>query len=295
VKLNIGICSDDERAIRHDFLLNEKIADLLTVGYPDLIIMDAIEVGVGNEAFPSPRKLGLVIMGTNPIAVDMVGARLLGVGIDQIPYLKAAISRGYGPGDIGEIILKGAVTTAEALDTWAAKLLPHDEEFHRWQDIEKELTRLNSPMRFFWGPCHSGHGDRCLTGCVMGLKMFLSAMEKLNGSSAFSKANPVVFVIGDYNEPIDAHGEEVFLLGSCSKASITRAKKIIRIDKCFTTAADMNLSIGHRLGLKSLTLDFRFMFDFIVTLHQASARKLISGRYIQDIWYFMTHGLLKRI
>jgi hypothetical protein len=129
----------------------------------------------------------------------------------------------------------------------------------------------------------------------MGLKMFLSAMEKLNGSSAFSKANPVVFVIGDYNEPIDAHGEEVFLLGSCSKASITRAKKIIRIDKCFTTAADMNLSIGHRLGLKSLTLDFKFMFDFIVTLHQASARKLISGRYIQDIWYFMTHGLLKRI
>jgi uncharacterized protein (DUF362 family) len=32
VKLNIGICSDDERAIRHDFLLNEKIVDLLTVG-----------------------------------------------------------------------------------------------------------------------------------------------------------------------------------------------------------------------------------------------------------------------
>ena len=57
VKLNIGICSDDERAIRHDFLLNEKIVDLLAVGYPDFIIMDAVDVGVGNEAFPVRRSL----------------------------------------------------------------------------------------------------------------------------------------------------------------------------------------------------------------------------------------------
>ena len=296
VKLNIGICSDDERAIRHDFLLNEKIADLLTVGYPDLIIMDAIEVGVGNEAFPSPRQLGLVIMGTNPIAVDMVGARLLGVDLDQIPYLKAAISRGYGPQHIEEIILKGDVCKLEMLDTFASKLLPHDEEFHRWQDIEKELARLKSPMKFFWGPCRAGHGDRCMTGCVMGLKMFLSAMEKLNGGDAFAKAKPAVFVIGNYDQHIDAQGNEIYLLGSCAKAaSVTRAKKIIRIDKCFTTAADMNLAIGHRLGLKSLTLDPKFMFDFIVALSQASARKILSGRYLQDIWYFITHGLLKRI
>ncbi|HPA73306.1 MAG TPA: DUF362 domain-containing protein, partial [Spirochaetota bacterium] len=42
VKLNIGICSDDERAIRHDFMLNHKIVDLLGPGYPDFTVMDAI-------------------------------------------------------------------------------------------------------------------------------------------------------------------------------------------------------------------------------------------------------------
>ncbi|MCJ7773461.1 MAG: DUF362 domain-containing protein, partial [Desulfobacterales bacterium] len=91
VKLNVGICSDDERAIRHDFMLNEKIVDLLTAGYPDFIVMDAVEVGMGNEAFPTARKLGLIIMGTNPVAVDLVGARLLGLGIDDVPYLKTAV------------------------------------------------------------------------------------------------------------------------------------------------------------------------------------------------------------
>ena len=68
VKLNIGICSEDERAIRHDFLLNEKIVDLLSAGNPDFVVVDAIDVGVGNEAFPKLRKLGLIIMGTNAVA-----------------------------------------------------------------------------------------------------------------------------------------------------------------------------------------------------------------------------------
>lgn len=295
VKLNIGICSDDERAIRHDFLLNEKIVDLLNPGYPDFIVMDAIDVGVGNEAFPSPRKLGLVIMGTNPLAVDMVGARLIGLSHEDVPYLKAAVARGFTPASIDEVTLSGDITSWVDLDARAAMLFPYDEEFHRWQDVSTELARMNSPMRFMWGPCRSGHHNHCKTGCVMGLKMFLSAMEKFNGSNAFATAKPVVFVIGDYETPIDARGHEVFMLGSCSRAIVTRAKKITSIDKCFTTAADMNLSIGHKLGMKSLTRDAGFMRDFITALFQASFNKLISGRYIQDIWHFITYGLLKRI
>ncbi len=295
VKLNIGICSDDERAIRHDFLLNEKIVDLLSAGYPDFIVMDAIEAGVGNEAFPTPRKLGLLIMGRNPMAVDLVGARLLGLGIDDVPYLKVAADRGYMPSALDDVILSGDVTGLAELDAWATKLLPHDEDFNRWQDISFELSRMKSPMRFVWGPSHPGKDDRCKTGCVMGLKMFLSAMETLNGSAAFEKAKPVVFVVGNCTEQIDARGHEVFFIGSCAKAEVVRAKKIARIDKCFTTTTDMNLAIGHKLGLKSLSLNPRFMSGFVAAAMRASFRKTISGRYVQDLWHFITHGLLKRI
>ncbi len=295
VKLNIGICSDDERSIRHDFMLNEKIVDLLSAGYPDFIIMDAIDVGMGNEAFPTPRKLGLVIMGTNPLAVDIVGSRLLGLDAREVPYLKAAMDRGYTPVSIDQVVLDGDLKTIADVDEQAKRLLPYDDEFYRWQDVEKELNRMNSPMRFYWGPYRKGNGEKCLTGCVMGLKMFLGGMEKYAGIEAFATAKPVSFVIGHYGAPIDAKGEDVFFLGSCAKANISNAKKVIHIDKCFTTATDMNLSIAHRLGIPSATRDPKFLLDLVGAASKASARKFISMRYFQDIGHFLAKGLIRRI
>ena len=49
VKLNVGICNDADRSFRHDYSLNDKIVDLLTPGWPDFIVMDAICVGVGDD------------------------------------------------------------------------------------------------------------------------------------------------------------------------------------------------------------------------------------------------------
>ncbi len=296
VKLNIGICSDDERSIRHDFMLNEKIVDLLSVGYPDFIIMDAIDVGVGNEAFPASRKLGLVIMGINPLAVDIVGARLLGLDAHDVPYLKTAMERGYTPASIDQITIDGDLKSIADLDEQAKRLMPYDDEFFRWQDVEKELKRMNSPMRFFWGPYRKSQTDKCLTGCIMGLKMFLGAMEKFAGPQAFATAKPVSFVIGRYEEaPIDAKGQEVFLLGSCAKADIRNAKKIIHIDKCFTTATDMNLMIGHKLGMPAVTRDPQFLKDLIRAAAVAMGKKIISMRYFQDIGHFLAKGLIRRI
>ncbi|TFH42956.1 MAG: DUF362 domain-containing protein, partial [Chrysiogenales bacterium] len=170
VKINIGICSDDERSIRHDFMLNEKITDLLTAGYPDFIVMDAIDVGVGNEAVPNPRRLGLIIMGRNPLAVDLVGARLLGYDLDDVPYLRSAVDRGYRPARLKDVRLLGDLKTIADIDRRAKRIGPYDDEFYRWQDVGRELKRLKSPLRFYWGPTKTG-GEKCLTGCIMGLKM----------------------------------------------------------------------------------------------------------------------------
>jgi len=295
VKLNIGICSDDERAIRHDFMLNEKIVDLLAPGYPDFIVMDAIEVGVGNEAFPSPRQLGLVIMGTNPMAVDIVGARLLGFDLADVPYLQTAVERGYGPSGIDQVILAGDLKSVADLDEQAQRLLPYDDAYTRWQDVGRELERLQSPMRFYWGSYHAGNGRKCLTGCVMGLKMFLGSIERYAGAEAFAVARPVTFVIGRCDETIDARGEDVFLLGSCARADIINARKVTHLDKCFTTAGDMNLAIGHKLGMPAVTRDPVFLRHLIGSTLRASVRKAVSMRYVQDIHHFVTKNLIRRV
>ena len=295
VKLNVGICSDDERSIRHDFMLNEKIVDLLGPGYPDFIVMDAIDVGVGNEAFPIIRKLGLVIMGTNPVAVDLVAARLLGFSATDVPYLQLAIDRGYTPKQLEDVEIKGDLDSIDDLDEQAKRLQPYDEEFYRWQDVNTELKRLKSPMRFYWGPYRHGNGEKCLTGCVMGIKMFLGSFEKVAGPKAFATAKPVTFVIGQVDEEIDARGEEVFMLGTCADAKIKNAKKITHIKKCFTTASDMQISFGHKLGMKSMLGDPALLSGFATSISASMLRKAISGRYLQDIAYFLTKRLDRRL
>ena len=296
VKLNIGICSDDERSVRHDFMLDEKIVDLLAVGWPDFVVMDAIEVGVGNEAMPTPRRLGLIIMGRNPIAVDLVGARLLGFNLEDVPYLKAAVKREYTPASLEEVRLGGDLTSIQALDEHARRIMPYDDEYTRWQDVHKELERLKSPIRFYWGPYgRKGDSQRCLTGCVMGLKMFLAFFERYAGPEAFARAKPVSLVIGRWDKEIDGRGNQVFLIGSCAMASVANASKVTHMDKCFTTAGDMMQTISYKLGMPSPFLDPAFLFRYLGAILKASLRKLVSLRYLQDIGHFVTKQLVRRV
>ena len=295
VKLNIGICSDDERSIRHDFLLNDKIVDLLSVGYPDFTIMDAVDIGVGNEGFPIIRKLGLVMMSRNPIAIDMIGARILGYQVEEIPYLKRAIERGYTPTRIDEVDLAGDLKSLDDVDQAAKRIQPYDDEFYQWQDINKELKRLNSPMRFYWGSYRGGNGERCKTGCIMGLKMFLASLEKYAGTEAFARSKPAVLVIGKVDEEIDVKGADAFLFGSCSEAKLRDARKVVHIDKCFTTVADMSMRCMGQLGVKSPMQDPKFALPLARGVLGASVRKWLNLRYPQDIAYFVTKKLERRV
>lgn len=297
VKLNIGICSDDERSIHHDFMLNEKIVDLLGAGYPDFIAMDAIDVGVGNEGFPHPRKLGLILMGTNPVAVDLIGARLLGYHLDDVPYLRAAVDRGYTPAGIEDVAIEGDITSLAEIDEQAKRVQPYDDVFYQWQDIHRNLQRLDSPWRFHFGPYDERTGEECLAGCVMGLKMFLASLERFSGPEAFAKAKPMVFVVGKQNrdEEIDDAGAEVVLLGSCARANIKNAKKVIRIDKCFTTVSDISMRIGHRMGMPSPTRHPGTVLPTAAAMFQAHLTKWFNGRYFQDIGYFISKRLSRRL
>ncbi len=294
VKLNVGICSDDERAIRHDFLLNEKIVDLLSVGHPDFTIMDAVDVGVGNEGFPVLRKLGLVIMGKNPIAVDLVGARLLGFSLSDLPYLARAIERGHRPESIEEVEIAGDLTSLDDIDEAAKRIGPPDDEFYRWQNVNKELDRLGSSIRFYWGPYNKG-GELCKTGCVMGLKMFLASYEQYAGAEAFKNSKPCVIVIGKIDEEIDAAGNDVFLFGTCAEAEIKNARKVEKIDKCFTTVVDMSMRCRGKLGMPSMVMDPKFVLPMAQAMTGSGVHKLITGRYGQDIMHFVTKNLDRRL
>ncbi len=298
VKLNIGILSDDERSIRHDFLLNEKIADLLSVGYPDFIVMDAITIGAGNEAVPAPRHLGVLIMGVNPVAVDLVAAHLMGYTADDIDYLKAAIKRGYGPARVEEVEINGDYSNLDELEPLRERLKPYDEEWHRWDDVERELKRANSPINFYFGPSthNSEKSQRCEYGCVMGVKMAFASLERYAGTDALKNARGITIIIGQQGAaPIDCGGEVAMFIGACSRANIVNAKKIVRLNKCFTTATDMIPLIGFYAKIPTPYTDVKMLPGFIWSFLLSAMKKLFGGRYLQDILFFIKRNLIRKL
>ena len=129
----------------------------------------------------------------------------------------------------------------------------------------------------------------------MGLKMFFGSIEKFAGAEAFAGAKPVTFVIGRYEDRIDAGGAEVFLVGSCAGADITNARKVTHLDKCFTSAGDMLLAISHKLGMPAMTRDPGLLANLLVSTAKASAKKITSMRYLQDIDHFLRKSLIRRV
>jgi hypothetical protein len=129
----------------------------------------------------------------------------------------------------------------------------------------------------------------------MAVKMYFAFTELFAGGEAFRKAKPAVVLVGRVDEEIDAKGQAVFMLGSCSRAPIVNAKKIIKIDSCTTTAVEMTEVIRGRLGIPSPLYAPSQILPLTAAMVTASVKKGINLRYLQDIVHFIKRGLLKRI
>jgi len=74
----------------------------------DLSIVSASPAMIGSgPANGTPRHTGLVVCGTDPVATDIVCARLLGFMPQAVHYLYECIYKGIGEGDINKINIKG--------------------------------------------------------------------------------------------------------------------------------------------------------------------------------------------
>ncbi|MCX6067789.1 MAG: DUF362 domain-containing protein [Chloroflexi bacterium] len=103
-------------------LLPEKMVDLLSAVPVDLIAVDAIQaLDRGGEVSGQPVELGVVIVGTNPLAVDMVCAVALGLDPAGVDFLQEAHSRGMEPASLEQIEILGDLTLAD-LRARAAKV-----------------------------------------------------------------------------------------------------------------------------------------------------------------------------
>ncbi|MCQ2553888.1 MAG: DUF362 domain-containing protein [Clostridia bacterium] len=92
------------RERNHNYYINKKLADLLYLFKPDLIIIDGIIGGEGNTPAPvDPVDTHVLISGVNSVATDRVATEIMGIDPDTIPLITEAEKRGFGEDEISVV------------------------------------------------------------------------------------------------------------------------------------------------------------------------------------------------
>ncbi|MBN2028259.1 MAG: DUF362 domain-containing protein [Actinobacteria bacterium] len=93
-----GVVPAREKHIIHVAGLDDGIVDINTVVRTDLVVVDAIDCmeGTGGPANGRPLHLGLIIAGDNPVEVDSVCLRIMGVDPRRVDHVRRAAERGLG-------------------------------------------------------------------------------------------------------------------------------------------------------------------------------------------------------
>ncbi|MCK5563499.1 DUF362 domain-containing protein [Candidatus Bathyarchaeota archaeon] len=87
--------------------LNKNIVDLASVVKPSIAVVDGIVAGEGHETSGNPVEMNLVIAGTDPIAVDAVGAAVMSITPKNVKHLRLAEKKGLGTCDLEQIEIIG--------------------------------------------------------------------------------------------------------------------------------------------------------------------------------------------
>ncbi len=84
------------RERNHSYYINKKLADLLYLFKPDLIVVDGIIGGEGNTPAPvDPVDSHVIISGTDAVGTDKIATRIMGIDPETIPLMTEATKRGF--------------------------------------------------------------------------------------------------------------------------------------------------------------------------------------------------------
>ncbi len=260
LKLNIGILLDRERMWNHNFKLDQKIADLLEVGLPDLIVTDAVEAAIGgNQMTQHGVHLGLVILARNPVAHDAVCAHILNLDPKKIPYLNIAHKRGYGPMDIGEISIGGDVSLFEI-----------QKRTKTWDLGLKKVDQVDAGIKILCGLPY------CSGGCH-GVFLDWLYMIKDRKPKLWRTLPQWTVVLGKYKGDVTAN--RLMKIGTCTEIQgKVKARKQVKIKGC----PPKHKSLVLFWLLRGRVINPLFRLDLIIDsyffLFLSWCRRLISGR-----------------
>jgi len=87
--------------------LSQKIVDLVSIIKPSVAVIDGIIAGEGHETSGNPVEMNLVIAGTDPVAVDAVGAAVMDIPPQSVKHLRLAEETKLGTCRLEQIEILG--------------------------------------------------------------------------------------------------------------------------------------------------------------------------------------------
>jgi uncharacterized protein (DUF362 family) len=223
LKNYIGIQDDRHRLIDHDHRLNEKVADLQSIIQPHFIAIDAITAGEGRMLTPIPFDMGLIIMGNNQVAFDVVCCHIIGIDPMEVPHIRMCYERGFGPINLNEIEIIGDLEMAKQAAQGFQVGLVRVEEYFKESAINAYGGR----------PPRDGEDDYCWGGCPGALEEAIEIL-RLSDHNTDEKMPPMHIVFGDYQGDIPAQkGEKIIFIGDCAQYTGEINEQVISIESLY--------------------------------------------------------------
>ncbi len=257
VKNNLGMLRQRDRLLHHNHNLHKKLADLYKVRPPDLVISDCVVAGEGQgPLMADPVDLGLILGGTNAVAVDRVACHLTGYEPHEVEHLKLLIEAGYGPGEM------------EGIDIDGAELLGRARPFKR---PVVSLKDLSPRLRVF-----EGAEFCCPWGCAGLVQGAVDAYVDRYGADNLQPMNLIVGKpIG--HVPDDLDPEITIVLGDCAEPYKNRGTFV---PGCMPRPLDVGLVLQRLLGPVEVDMALTDVMRGYAGHNLWRAGKIISGHKI---------------
>ncbi len=181
-----GVLPENEKRRSHFLGVNEFVTDLNSIVRPHLCVIDATVAMEGDGPMQgTPVGLGALVVGTDPVATDLIATRVMGLDPWKFKCFNYAKKQNIGVWREADIALTGA-----SVDKIGRVFQPASGEF---PDIAG-ITLID--------------GDAC-QGCRDGVRISLGRMKT---AGLLDKLPPLAIVIG---EKASVTGENDLIVGRC--------------------------------------------------------------------------------
>ena len=211
IKNLYGLLMDQQRMTFHRQDVNLKLIDILRGFTPDLTVLEGIWALEGQAPICGEpvKDFNTIIAGENPLAVDTVGAAVMGIEPIELATNRLAQAEGWGSADLSQVRILGAP--------------------------------LDKVMRYFKRPVVSSMGAyaNCAVyefgACVGCMSSLRHALDRLHYGGVLSSLPDNTFVLGipgSFYQPMDTWEGDLWLIGDCPQTAYHTGNNVLSILGC---------------------------------------------------------------